>query len=235
MANQWFRMYAEFAHDPKVQMLSEQDQRRYIMLLCMRCSNGDVTLHETEVAFQLRISEAEWGVTKSLLLERGLIDKHNRPTAWDKRQYISDSSAARVAKHRNKKKQECNVTGNADETKGNALDTEQNQSISTSLRSVDTAPPAFSAQKALVELGVEPQVAKDWIATRKAKLTQTAIDGLVREAKKANVTVGAAIAICCERGWRGFKADWVAGDRRAASPAPDNFAAKDYGKGVRLI
>ena len=29
----WFRMYAEFATDPKVQMLSEADQRRYIMLL----------------------------------------------------------------------------------------------------------------------------------------------------------------------------------------------------------
>ena len=45
MANQWFRLYAEFAHDPKVQMLSEVDQRRYIMLLCMRC-NGDVTLQK---------------------------------------------------------------------------------------------------------------------------------------------------------------------------------------------
>ena len=47
-SQQWFRFYAEFATDPKVQMLSEQDQRRFIMLLCLRCSNGDVTLHASE-------------------------------------------------------------------------------------------------------------------------------------------------------------------------------------------
>ena len=59
MANQWFRMYAEFATDPKVQMLSEVDQRRYIMLLRLRCGNGDVTFHDDEVAFQLRINSEE--------------------------------------------------------------------------------------------------------------------------------------------------------------------------------
>ena len=60
MANPWFRMYAEFATDPKVQMMSEADQRRFVMLLCLRCSNDDVTLHDDEVAFQLRISNDEW-------------------------------------------------------------------------------------------------------------------------------------------------------------------------------
>ena len=110
MANPWFRMYAEFANDPKVQMLSEADQRRYIMLLCMRCSNGDVTLHDDEVAFQLRISNEQWADTKQTLLRKNLITEDNQPTAWEKRQYVSDSSAKRVAAHRAKKKQECNVT-----------------------------------------------------------------------------------------------------------------------------
>jgi len=109
MANQWFRLYAEFATDPKVQMLSESDQRRYIMLLCVRC-NGDVTLQDEEVAFQLRISNEEWAQTKAVFISKSLITEDNKPTAWDKRQYISDSSAARVAKHRNTKKQERNVT-----------------------------------------------------------------------------------------------------------------------------
>ena len=108
LPSKWFRMYAEFAHDPKVQMLSEIDQRRYMMLLCLRCGNGDVTLHETEVAFQLRISDEEWSQTKAILLSKNLIDNDNKPTAWDKRQYASDSSAERVAKHRNAKKHECN-------------------------------------------------------------------------------------------------------------------------------
>jgi len=109
MANQWFRMYAEFANDPKVQMMSETDQRRYVMLLCIRC-NGDVTLQDEEVAFQLRISNEEWAITKALFVSKSLITDDNKPTAWDKRQFASDSSAARVAKHRAKSKEVCNVT-----------------------------------------------------------------------------------------------------------------------------
>lgn len=110
MANVWFRMYSEFATDPKVQMMSEADQRRFIMVLCMRCSNVDVTLQDEQVAFQLRISNEEWARTKALFLSKNLIDEDNKPLAWDKRQYRSDSSAERVARHREKKKQECNVT-----------------------------------------------------------------------------------------------------------------------------
>ena len=105
---QWFRMYAEFATDPKVQMLSEADQRRYMMLLCLRCSNGDVTLHDTEVAFQLRINADEWAATKATLVTRKLVTNANLPTAWEKRQKASDSSAARVAKHRSLHKKPSN-------------------------------------------------------------------------------------------------------------------------------
>lgn len=102
MANQWFRLYAEFAHDPKVQMLSEVDQRRLIMLFCIRC-NGDVTLQDDEVTFQLRISNIEWQITKATFIAKGFIDSDNEVLNWDKRQYISDSSAERVARHRAKK------------------------------------------------------------------------------------------------------------------------------------
>lgn len=106
MANPWFRMYAEFANDPKVQMMSEVDQRRFVMLLCMRCSNDHVTLQDNEVAFQLRITEDEWAQTKARFLAKRLIDEDNLPAAWDKRQFTSDSSAERVRKHRERKKQE---------------------------------------------------------------------------------------------------------------------------------
>ena len=92
MANTWFRVYSEFATDPKVQMLSEADQRRYIMLLCLRCSNGDVTLHDDEIAFQLRISNEEWVRTKGVLVAKELIGEDNKPTKWDKRQYVADST-----------------------------------------------------------------------------------------------------------------------------------------------
>jgi hypothetical protein len=110
MANQWFRLYAEFATDPKVQMMSEADQRRFIMLLCLRCSNGCVTLHDEEIAFQLRISNEEWLRSKALFVSKGVLTDDSLPTAWDKRQFVSDSSAERVSRHRAKMKRPCNVT-----------------------------------------------------------------------------------------------------------------------------
>lgn len=138
MANQWFRMYSEFANDPKVQMMSEAYQRRFIMVLCLRCSNAHVTLHDTEVAFQLRISNEEWLETKAVFLAKGLVNEDNTPTSWDKRQFASDSSAERVARHRERKKQACNignVTVTAPEAEAEA-DTETTTSLSTGARKI---------------------------------------------------------------------------------------------------
>lgn len=63
--------------------------------------------------------------------------------------------------------------------------------------------------------GIDPQVVADFKAHRKAKkaaITTTAIEGIKREADKAGITLQAALAMCCERGWTGFKAEWVKGN-----------------------
>lgn len=78
--------------------------------------------------------------------------------------------------------------------------------------------PSAAAQpdwiKQLVELGADPKHCKDWMAVRKQKRapapTDTVIAAMQREARKANITVAAAVQICAERGWQGFKADWLA-------------------------
>ena len=65
--------------------------------------------------------------------------------------------------------------------------------------------------KILTDLGVDEQIAKDWLTVRKAKrapLTQTAINTLKNEAGKAGITVAEAVAICAQRSWQGFKASW---------------------------
>ena len=138
MANQWFRVYAEFAHDPKVQMMSEAMQRRYIMLMCMRCSNALVTLHDDEVTFHLRISAEDWSETKALFIKKGFIDEQLNLLNWAKRQFkvdSSSSSAERVAKHRAKKKSGDGnaVTGDVTlhETAVNALDTDTDTDTDT--------------------------------------------------------------------------------------------------------
>jgi len=144
MSNAWFRLYSEFSHDPKVQMMSEAMQRRYIMLLCLRCSNTIVTLHETEVAFQLRISDAELAETKSLFVAKGFIDSDWNLLNWEKRQFSSDSSKERVAKHRALQKAKQGESGNGDVTlqkrRSNGLDTDTDTDTDTSLSSATALP-----------------------------------------------------------------------------------------------
>lgn len=60
--------------------------------------------------------------------------------------------------------------------------------------------------------GVDETVWQDFLKLRKAKkapVTDTAIDGIRREADKAGMTLADALAMCCKRGWQGFDADWV--------------------------
>jgi hypothetical protein len=99
----WFRLWAEFADDPKIQMMQEAMQRRFVMLLCERCKCE--TLHETERAFHWRITEQELAETKSLFIEKGFIDEEWHVLNWNKRQFLSDSSSERVRRHRRAKKQ----------------------------------------------------------------------------------------------------------------------------------
>lgn len=71
---------------------------------------------------------------------------------------------------------------------------------------------ASQSVKFLTDLGVDAQVAKDWLSLRvkkRSSSTQTAFDGVVREAKKAGMSLDDVIRKCCERGWAGFEADWV--------------------------
>jgi hypothetical protein len=105
-------------------MLSEAMQRRYVMLLCLRCSEVLETLHETEIAFQLRLSAQELDDTKQLFIGKKFIDKQWNLLNWDKRQFVSDSSTMRVARHREKKKQVSNSDETLQERQSNAIDTE---------------------------------------------------------------------------------------------------------------
>lgn len=200
MANPWFRLYSEFAHDPKIQMLSEAMQRRYVMLMCLRCSEVLETLHETEIAFQLRLSTDELDETKQLFISKNFIDKHWNLLNWDKRQFVSDSSTMRVAKHRNKKKQVSNVDETLQKRQSNAIDTDTEQ---IQKRTTSVAPP----------IGVSDSVWQEFKSLRKAKkapITQRAIDKISEEANLAGWTLEKALEECIVRGWQAFKAEWVA-------------------------
>ena len=61
--------------------------------------------------------------------------------------------------------------------------------------------------------GVSSDVWESFVAQRKANravITETVIKSIQREANKAGWTLEQALAECAARGWRGFKANWVA-------------------------
>ena len=89
--------------------------------------------------------------------------------------------------------------------------------------------------QALVTLKADSSIAKpedvskavwdDFVTQRRekhAKLTNTALAGIKREADKAGWGLEKALAESCTRGWTSFKADWVADKQPAAMTAANS-------------
>lgn len=101
-----------------------------------------------------------------------------------------------------------------------------------------TRAPRFDAQAHLVSIGVDASIASDWIQSRKqlkAAPTQTAIDGIAREAAKARIALSDALSMCCQRGWRGFKAEWVAESIGYQAPAKTQYQINQEATGRALF
>ena len=65
--------------------------------------------------------------------------------------------------------------------------------------------------------GVSASVWRDFLAVRKAKrspVTEIAMQGILREAGKAGITLEQAMTVCIERSWQGFRADWYVEQRQ---------------------
>ena len=66
----------------------------------------------------------------------------------------------------------------------------------------------------LLSVGVENEIAKDWLSVRKSKrlpLTKTAFNAISKKIINAGLTINEGIKICVENGWAGFSADWLNG------------------------
>lgn len=70
----WFRLYAEFASDPKVQMMDEAMQRRLVMLFCLQCGNGYAPMTDHEVSVALCIGSDDVAQTKRMLMQKGFVN-----------------------------------------------------------------------------------------------------------------------------------------------------------------
>ena len=97
MSNPWFRMYAEFSSDLVVQSLAFDDQRHYIVILCLKCQGvlDRKLLPENRERIILRglgLDEKTASKVKRRLMEVEFISGDWQPLAWDKRQFKTDNT-----------------------------------------------------------------------------------------------------------------------------------------------
>jgi uncharacterized phage protein (TIGR02220 family) len=102
----WFRLYVDWLSHPKVQRLSETDQRRFVCLMCMQSAGRLRRASVGDIGFELRISDQEAEETIARLKVAKLLDKDGSIHNWDDRQPKRDHSAERTAKYRARKKLE---------------------------------------------------------------------------------------------------------------------------------
>ncbi len=76
---------------------------------------------------------------------------------------------------------------------------------------------SFDFLKSIIDLGVEEQVAKDWMVVRKkgkgAANTLTAFNRIKKEIEKCSGTPNECITLVAERGWVGFLAEYYNNDK----------------------
>ena len=204
MSMPWFRMYAEFSGDPVVQSLAFEDQRHYVILLCLKCGGTlDRDLPNSHrdriIARGLGIDMTAASEAKRRLQEVGLVDKNWQPIAWEKRQYSSDVSTDRVRKYRKNKE-----TGNVSETLqnrfGNGPEREQNRTESETDSERESEPVSNVA-------GLDLQAWEQWVQYRK-EIRKPLKQASIPAAQEALAAFGsdqqAVVKQSIANGWQGL-------------------------------
>lgn len=200
----WFRMYHEALDDEKLRLLACEDRWHFVALLCCKAKgilDEGGSLLRRKVAVKLGLSTNELDEVARRLAEVGLINSSTlQPLAWDERQMQSDSSADRTKAYRERMKRHSDGVVTVQDTDTDT-DIDKEEDKKNTKRATGVATP----------VGVSDSVFQDFKKLRTAKkspLTQTALDGITREAAKAGLPLSTVLEMCCERGWVGFKAEW---------------------------
>ena len=214
----WFRLYHRIVDDDKLRLLAFEDRWHFVALCCLKADgllNGpDDSLRSRKIAVKLGVQLRELDEIGRRLQEVGLVDSTLSPRAWEELQFKSDVDATaskRQREKRNRDKALAPVTDVSRVTDTNVTpldtDTDTDKELSTNVdkpRKRDVVKKVASKPDS-VSVGVW----RDWLNQRKTAFTATALEGFEREAELAGWTLEAAITEAIERGWQGFKANWV--------------------------
>ncbi len=105
----WLRLWTDILEDPKLLLLAPGDRWYYIGILALKRTGllderDSAEMRDRKVALRLRLDAPERDELRRRLTEVRLIDKDWQPVGWEKRQFDSDTSAARTRKWREKKR-----------------------------------------------------------------------------------------------------------------------------------
>lgn len=104
--SRWFRFYDDVVDDPKVQLLTAEQFRAWVNLLCIASKNEGILPDVRALAFRMRQDEATVSETLESFYKLELLDAvelENAPISytphnWSARQYKSDASDPTAAK-----------------------------------------------------------------------------------------------------------------------------------------
>lgn len=160
----------------------------------------DCYISDEYIAGLVGVSERTARNLVSGLIEKGYIAK----TRFDgRRRFLESAISYQVGKNCRAERQNLPTTNNNILINNNSL-----QNYYESIRAREK----FNFKESLIALGVDSQVASDWMEVRKAKKaanTQTAFDMLVAEIRKSGKSADECIRICVGQSWKGFKAAWM--------------------------
>jgi uncharacterized protein YdaU (DUF1376 family) len=140
-------------------------------------------------------------------LDKQIKAKRSAEARWNREPAHTDGNANAMRTH---------SEGNAHQTP----DTNHQTPISSSSKK--------KTQPTQKPIGVSDEVWQSFSLIRKAKrapITDVAMLGIRREAVKAGIELEQALTICCERGWAGFKAEWMQGHQ--GKPQAESFYERD--------
>ena len=157
----------------------------------------DCFISDEWIAESLNVGIRSASTMVANLIRKGYIKK----TRFDgRKRYLESTLAEQVCKNCRADMQ------NLQTTYTNILIEEDKSSLNNKRAS------RYDFKKALLEIGVSEQTAKDWMEVRKerkAANTETAFQGIEREILKSGRSAEECIRVAVENSWRGFKAEWL--------------------------
>ncbi len=115
----------------------------------------------------------------------------------------------------------------------NADNTLPNEQLTNSQHTANTNKKEYKKERKKESMAKPDSVSEsvwcDFLELRKKKnapVTHTVVNGIEKEASKASLTLEAALAECCVRGWQSFKADWYNKPSQFEKPKPQRAGVK---------